>query len=99
MDSSTVATAETHVAETHVTVRFWASVRSAAGVVEDAFGPGTVADVLAEVGARYPATAELLPRCSVLLNAMAVHDLATSGRGREVKPGTTMELLPPFAGG
>ena len=94
MDSSAVTTAGTQV-----TVRFWASVRSAAGVVEDAFAPGTVADVLAEVRSRYPATAEILPRCSVLLNAMAVHDLAGSGQSREVKPGTTMEVLPPFAGG
>ncbi len=94
MDSSAVTTADTQV-----TVRFWASVRSAAGVVEDGFAPGTVADVLAEVRGRYPATAEILPRCSVLLNAMAVHDLAGSGQSREVKPGTTMEVLPPFAGG
>jgi sulfur-carrier protein len=94
MDSSTV-----DPAGSQVTVRFWASVRSAAGVVEDVFRPGTVADVLAEVGARYPATVGLLPRCSVLLNAMAVHDLATTGQARAVKPGTTMELLPPFAGG
>jgi molybdopterin synthase sulfur carrier subunit len=94
MDSSTVAT--TH---TQVTVRFWASVRSAAGVVEDRFPPGTVAELLAEVGNRYPVTMELLPRCSVLLDAMAVHDLAGSGQGRRVRPGATMELLPPFAGG
>ena len=85
--------------DTQVTVRFWASVRSAAGVVEDTFPPGTVTDLLAEVGSRYPATVELLPRCSVLLNAMAVHDLAGAGRDRAVPPGTTMELLPPFAGG
>jgi sulfur-carrier protein len=85
--------------DTKVTVRFWASVRSAAGVVEDTFAPGTVTDLLAEVGSRYPATVELLPRCSVLLNAMAVHDLAGAGRSRQVKPGSIMELLPPFAGG
>jgi molybdopterin synthase sulfur carrier subunit len=84
---------------TEVTVRFWASVRSAAGVVEDRFQPGTVAELLAQVGERYPATRELLPRCSVLLDAMAVHDLARSGQGREVRPGATMEVLPPFAGG
>lgn len=94
MDSSTVATADTQV-----TVRFWASLRSAAGLVDDTFAPGSVAEVLAAVGDRYPATVELLPRCSVLLNAMAVHDLAGSGQSREVRPGMTMELLPPFAGG
>jgi molybdopterin synthase sulfur carrier subunit len=94
MDSSPGATVDTQV-----TVRFWASVRSAAGVVEDGFSPGTVAEVLAEVGARYPATVDLLPRCSVLLNAMAVHDLATTGQSRAVRAGTTMEVLPPFAGG
>ena len=85
--------------DTQVTVRFWASVRSAAGVVEDTFAPGTVHELLAEVRSRYPATVELLPRCSVLLDAMAVHDLAGAGRDRQVRPGTTMELLPPFAGG
>jgi molybdopterin synthase sulfur carrier subunit len=94
MDSSTVTTADTEV-----TVRFWASVRSAAGVVEDRFPAGTVAELLTEVGHRYPATVELLPRCSILLDAMAVHDLAGSGQSRRVKPGATMEVLPPFAGG
>jgi molybdopterin synthase sulfur carrier subunit len=94
MDPSPVATTDTQV-----TVRFWASVRSAAGVVEDRFPAGTVAELLAEVGTRYPATTELLPRCSVLLDAMAVHDLAGSGQDRPVRPGATMEVLPPFAGG
>lgn len=83
-----------------VTVRFWASVRQAAGVEEAAgFPAGTVAEVVAAVAQRFPAAAGLLPRCSVLIDAIAVRDLQGAGRERQVPDGAVVELLPPFAGG
>jgi molybdopterin converting factor small subunit len=86
-----------------VTVRYWAAARAAAGVELDELPVGastTLADVLAEVGARHadrPRLAEVLAVCSVL-----VGDRPVGGRAPAdvwVGPGDTVELLPPFAGG
>ena len=88
--------------ETAVTVRYWAGARAAAGVAEDVFavpGPVTLADVVRRVLAAHPddRTARVVGVCSVL-----VGDRPLGGRDPEdvlVAPGTTVELLPPFAGG
>ena len=87
----------------HVTVRYWAAARAAAGVdaepvpVEEG---ATLADVLAEVRSRHGARsrlAEVLAVCSVL-----VGDRPVGSRAPEdvrLVAGDTVELLPPFAGG
>ena len=87
----------------HVTVRYWAAARAAAGVdaepvpVEEG---ATLADVLAEVRLRHGARsrlAEVLAVCSVL-----VGDRPVGSRAPEdvrLVAGDTVELLPPFAGG
>ncbi len=87
----------------HVTVRYWAAARAAAGVdaepvpVEEG---ATLADVLAEVRSRHGARsrlAEVLAVCSVL-----VGDRPVGSRAPEdvrLAAGDTVELLPPFAGG
>ena len=87
----------------HVTVRYWAAARAAAGVdaepvpVEEG---ATLADVLAEVRLRHGARsrlAEVLAVCSVL-----VGDRHVGSRAPEdvrLAAGDTVELLPPFAGG
>ena len=87
----------------HVTVRYWAAARAAAGVdaepvpVEEG---ATLADVLAEVRSRHGARsrlAEVLGVCSVL-----VGDRPVGSRAPEdvrLAAGDTVELLPPFAGG
>jgi molybdopterin converting factor small subunit len=87
----------------HVTVRYWAAARAAAGVdaepVPVAEG-ATLADVLAEVRSRHGARsrlAEVLAVCSVL-----VGDRPVGSRAPEdvrLAAGDTVELLPPFAGG
>jgi sulfur-carrier protein len=85
-----------------VTVRYWAAARAAAGVATDALavaGPLTLADVVrraAELhaGTRLPGVLEV---CSVL-----VGDQPVASRRPEtvvVRPGQTVEFLPPFAGG
>lgn len=90
------------VVETTVTARYWAGARAAAGVAQDVFevtGPITLAEVVRRVLAAHPGpeVARTIGVCSVLLGDRPV--------GREdaaevvVDPGTTVEFLPPFAGG
>lgn len=89
-------------AETAVRVRYWAGARAAAGVAEDVFevaGPVTLADVVRRVLEAHPdeRTARVIGVCSVL-----VGDEPVGGRDPEdvvVPPGSSVELLPPFAGG
>ncbi len=90
-----------------VTIRLWAGARAAAGldVLEvQVSGPVSVSDLAAEVVRRAPGgqadpgrLAQVLGVCSVLLGDRPVgaadRDLAT------VEPSTTVEFLPPFAGG
>ena len=91
---------DVRTAETTVTVRYWAGARAAAGVAEDVFevaGPTTLADVVRRVLAAHPDAARVVGVCSVL-----VGDRPVGGQdpdGVVVEPGSTVELLPPFAGG
>jgi molybdopterin converting factor small subunit len=88
--------------ETAVTVRYWAGARAAAGVAEDVLavdGPITLAEVVRRVLEARPGDrmASVVGVCSVL-----VGDQPVGGRdpgGVLVQPGSTVELLPPFAGG
>jgi sulfur-carrier protein len=84
-------------------VRYWAAARAAAGVESDTVKVGagtTLADVLREVRrlhADRPRLDDVISVCSVL-----VGDRPVGGREPEdvpVRPGDTVELLPPFAGG
>ena len=85
-----------------ITVRYWASARSAAGTDSETLAvdaPISLSEVLARLGAAHPGGRLLtvLDACSVLLGDRPVstedpHDV-------EVAPGSTLEFLPPFAGG
>ena len=85
-----------------VTVRFWAGARAAAGVGEEALevdGPTTLDDVVRRVLAAHPdeRMARVIGVCSVL-----VGDTPAGSRPPGevvVRPGETVEFLPPFAGG
>ena len=88
--------------ETTVTARYWAGARAAAGVAEDVFevtGPITLAEVVRRVLTAHPGpdVARTIGICSVLLGDRPV----SSEDAAEVlvDPGTTVEFLPPFAGG
>lgn len=85
-----------------ITVRYWASARSAAGVESDALvvaGPLTLTDVVRRAVALHPDSRlpGVLEVCSVL-----VGDRPVASRAPDtvvVEPGQTVEFLPPFAGG
>jgi molybdopterin converting factor small subunit len=83
-------------------VRYWAAAKAAAGTAEDHLpvtGPLTLADVRRQAVALHPGTRleQVLEFCSVL-----VGDEPAGSRADEdvrVDPGTSVEFLPPFAGG
>jgi molybdopterin converting factor small subunit len=90
-----------------VTVRYFGAARSAAGVVEETVPVpastvaekndrmGTVGTVVAVIADRHGAElSRVLPRCSYLLDEVAVH-----GPSTRVRAGQVLDVLPPFAGG
>ncbi len=85
-----------------IRVRYWAAARSAAGVDGDELsvtGPIPLAEVLQRVADLHPGTRlmDVIGVCSVLLGDRPV---ATEDPAELlVPPGSTLEFLPPFAGG
>ena len=77
-----------------VTVRLVAAAKSAAGgLAEVDVAPGTVAEITVALEDRFPDLASVLPRCSYLVDGLHAD-------GRTVAPaGSTLDVLPPFAGG
>ena len=91
------------MAETNVIrVRYWAAAKAAAGTdADDVPVPGstTLAELRAAAAALHPGTrlAEVLAVCSTLVGDQPVGtaDPATY----VIEPGSSVEFLPPFAGG
>lgn len=86
-----------------VTVRYWAAARAAAGVASDSVevGEGTTLAVLLktvnDLHADRSRLADVVSICSVLVGDRPVG--ATDPEDVDIRPGDTVELLPPFAGG
>lgn len=84
-------------------VRYWAAARAAAGVESDTVEVGegtTLAGVLKRVRdlrADRPKLPEVIGVCSILVGDRPVG--ATDPDDVQIRPGDTIELLPPFAGG
>ncbi len=86
-----------------VTLRYWASARAAAGTDTDVVeveGPVTLAHLLTHARATHQASskfADVVSCCSLMVGERPV----TSGDPETVtvRPGETVEFLPPFAGG
>lgn len=85
-----------------IEVHYWASARSAAGVAGDSLevdGPITLEEVVERALALHPGTRlrDVLKICSTLVGERPVN---TEDPGSVVvEPGSTVEFLPPFAGG
>lgn len=85
-----------------ISVHYWAAAKSAAGVAGDELavdGPISLAEVLARAVALHPGSRlqDVLRTCSALLG-----DRPVSTEDPDdvlVQPGSTVEFLPPFAGG
>ncbi|TXH42732.1 MAG: MoaD/ThiS family protein [Actinobacteria bacterium] len=81
-----------------VTVRLFAAAAEAAGADERTIGAGPLSDVLEAVGAAAPDRdrwESVLGRCSVLVDGLLASDYGAAA----VSPGSTVDVLPPFAGG
>jgi len=85
-----------------IRVRYWAAARSATGVAEEDVtveGPVSLAELRDTVLARHQGTGlvDVVRVCSVLVGERPV----SSGDPAAVivRPGDTVEFLPPFAGG
>ncbi|MCF6524158.1 MoaD/ThiS family protein [Streptomyces sp. JJ36] len=82
------------------TIRYWAAAKSAAGLAEETYEAGTLAEALDAARARHterPEFARVLRRCSFLVDGAQV-----GSRAHQEVPlteGGTVEVLPPFAGG
>jgi molybdopterin synthase sulfur carrier subunit len=80
-----------------VNVRYFAAARAAAGIEAETLdvAPGTsVKDLVERLGARNPALAAVLDRCSFLCDGLAVRN-----RAEPLQTNQTVDVLPPFAGG
>lgn len=85
-----------------VTLRYWASARAAAGVDHDVVavaGPVSLADLVGRAASLHPGTRlpEVLEVCSVLVGDRPVG--SADPADVLVPPGSSVEFLPPFAGG
>ena len=83
--------------EIQVTVRYFAAARAAAGADSETMTlpPGTtVAELVKTLAGRSERLANVLNRCSYLRNEVAVRDETTA-----LRPGDSIDVLPPFAGG
>lgn len=83
-----------------MTLRYWASLRAAAGRSEDVLDAATVADALAAARAAHAAS----PRFGAVLDVCSVVVDGTPAGRRDrgeirLVEGSVVELLPPFAGG
>jgi molybdopterin converting factor small subunit len=85
-----------------IVVRYWASARAAAGVETDDLvvtGPLALSEVVRRAAGLHPGTRlpGVLEACSVLVGDEPVKSRAPDDV--VVRPGQTVEFLPPFAGG
>ncbi|NNH06021.1 MoaD/ThiS family protein [Cellulomonas fimi] len=76
-----------------LTVRYFAAAAEAAGLDTEAVPAGPAAGVVSELVRRHPDLAGVLPRCALLADGVRVED------SDQVRPGATLDVLPPFAGG
>jgi molybdopterin converting factor small subunit len=77
-----------------VTVRYFAGARAAAGLAEEPAEAGSMAELVARLGARGERLARVLAACSFLVDGVAARDLDAPLPDR-----ATVDVLPPFAGG
>lgn len=85
-----------------IRVRYWAAAKAAAGTHEDELavdGPVALAEVRRRAIELHPGTrlGEVLQACSVLVGEQPLG--TRSADEVSVEPGTSVEFLPPFAGG
>ena len=79
--------------DAEVTIRYWASARAAAGCDSERFCGGNVGEVLLAAASAHDGLGGVLALSTILLDGRPVGDSVP------LSEGTTLEVLPPFAGG
>ena len=77
----------------NVTVRYWASARAVAGRDTEPFVGSQVGDVLGEAAAAHTGLSAVLDASTILVDGRQVT------ASELLVEGSTLEVLPPFAGG
>lgn len=78
-----------------VTVRLYAAARAAAdGKSEISAAPGTLENILGSLSRENLRLSHVFAQCSYLVDGVAAHDMHV-----EIRAGSTIDVLPPFAGG
>lgn len=77
-----------------VRLRLYAAARSAAGEHELLVAPGKLDLMLANIARENHRLAQIFAQCSFLLDGVVLHDKESI-----IPPGSTVDVLPPFAGG
>ncbi len=87
-------------AENQVTVRFFAGARAAAGCDQVMVEPGPMEHVIESIHVAFPALTAVTPVCSFLVDSVSARRSAERPEGGMfVHAGSTVDVLPPFAGG
>ena len=91
-------------AQNQVTVRFFAGARAAAGCDQVMVEPGSIEDVIESIHVAFPALKAVTPVCSFLVDSVSAKRSASRSAkvldgGTIVHAGSTVDVLPPFAGG
>ncbi|CAN5431023.1 MoaD/ThiS family protein [soil metagenome] len=78
-----------------VTVNYFAAARAAAGAPTETVEAACLAELITDAGARHgPGLAKVLGVCSFLVDGIRVSD-----QDAALPPGSSVDVLPPFAGG
>jgi len=83
-----------------ITVHYWAAARAAAGIAEEKVDAQTLAGLLDEIHRRHrdrDRFRDVIDMCSILVGETPVG--SRDPAEVPLKPGDTIEFLPPFAGG
>ena len=79
-----------------VTVRFFAGARAAAGCDQVTVAPAGLQEVIQGLHAVFPALTTVTPMCSFLVDGVCAKPLQD---GPFIGAGSSVDVLPPFAGG
>ena len=76
------------------TVRYFAAARAAAGATDEQIAAASLKELVDALAERHPALARILPACSYLVDGLASREPTTA-----LHDASTVDVLPPFAGG